>query len=156
MLIEMVFFLAILLLQNRVEAFVLICLAFVLMGIARRFSDKEELPFMKAASRDFGRARAIFRRAYIASIVVFTSGCLFVAGVLYSWVLTVVTGLAVWGVWKAWNTTRPTQQSDSTPTDSLHKPTVPAGKERTCNWAGLRRSTPPFMGTSGPYATKGR
>lgn len=132
MLTEMVLFLAILLLQNKVEAFVLTCLAFVLMGIARRFSLKEELPFMKAVSRDFGRARAVFSRAHLASVVVFASGYLFVAGVLDLWVLPVVTSLAVWGVWKAWSATRSTQQSDSPSADSSHKPAVPAGEERAC------------------------
>ena len=156
MLTEMVFYLAILLLQNRVEAFVLIFLAFVLMGIKRRLSNKEELPFIKAVTRDFGRARAVFSRASLASVVVFVSGCLFVAGVLDLWVLPVVAGLAVWSVWRAWDATRPTRQSDSAPTDSLHKPTVPADKERTCNVAGILRSTPPLMGTAGPYAAKGR
>ncbi len=156
MLTEMVFYLAILLLENRVEAFVLIFLAFVLMSNARRLCDKEELPFMRAVSRDFGRARAVFSRASIASVVVFVSGCLFVAGVLDLWILPVVAGLAVWWVWRARYATRPTQQSDSAPTDSLHKPTVPADKERTCNGAGFRRSTPPLMGTARPYAAKGR
>lgn len=122
MLTEMVFFLAILLLQNKVKAFVLICLAFVLMGIARRISNKEELSFTKTVIRDLGRARAVFGRASLASAVVFASGYLFVAGVLDLWVLPVVASLAVWGVWGTWNATRPTQQPGSAPSDSSYKP----------------------------------
>lgn len=125
----MVIFLGVLLLQNRIEAFVLLCLAFVLMGIARRFSNKEVLPFRQAVGRDFERARAVSSQASLASVIVVTSGWLFVAGVLYIWVLPVVASLAVWGVWKEWDATRPTQNLVSAPTDTSNKPTVPAGKE---------------------------
>ena len=145
MLTEMVFALAILLLQHRVETFALLCLAFVGMDIARRLSNKEELSFTRAVRRDFGRAKAIFSRAYFASVVVFASGCLFVAGVLDLWVLPIVASLAVRGVWKAWKATRPTQHPDSAPADSLHKPAVPTGKERTCKWARIHRSASSLM-----------
>lgn len=151
MLIEMFFFLSILLLQNKIEAFVLVCLAFVLMGVVRRFSSEEELPFIKGVSRDFGRARAVFGRAQLASVVIFGSGCLFVAGVLDSWVLTIVTSLAVWGVWKKWKATRSTQQSDSAPPDSSRKPALPAGKEGT-----FERSTSSLMRTAEQTAAKPR
>ncbi len=124
MLTELVFFLAILLMQNKAQAFALLCLTFILMDIRRRITNKEQMPFTKAAIRDFGRARAIFRRASSASVIVYASGCLFLAGLVYLWVLPAVASVAVLWVVEAWLTTRPTQQSDSTSTDSSQKPAV--------------------------------
>lgn len=125
MLTELTFVLAILLMQNKAQAFALLCLTFILTDIRRRISNKEQLPFTKAAIRDFSRARAIFRRASRASVLVYASGCLLLAGLLYLWVLPVVAGVAVLWVVEAWLATRPTQQSDSAYTDSSHKPAVP-------------------------------
>ena len=113
MLTEFVIVLAFLLLQNKLQAFLLFCLVFLILGVSRWFSNREEITFMQSVGRAVARAWAVFRRASLASTIVAASVLLFVAGVLGIWVLPFVASLAVWGVWRKWKATAPTQQPDS-------------------------------------------
>ena len=125
MLTEFVFLLALLVLQYKLQALLLFCLVFLLLGLARWFLNREEMSFMQSVGRAFAGAWAVFRRASLASTFVVVSTLLFFAGFLEIWVLPFVAGLAVWGVWRKWKETSLTQQSDSGPTSSFVDPDQP-------------------------------
>ena len=98
MLVELAVFGAVKLLQNWVHAFVAICAVFVVLGVARRRSAPETLPFMRAAGRDLGRALLICRHLFVAAGFIVAAACGLVAGRWDGWVVTVVTALTLWGV----------------------------------------------------------
>ena len=99
MLTEFVVLLAALLLQYKIYVFLAICAAFLVCGIASRRSGGDELPFVRAAGRDLGRALIACRWVFLASALVVAAAFGFVAGQWGGWLVTVVTGAAVWATW---------------------------------------------------------
>lgn len=99
MLTEFVVLLAVLLLQHKIHAFLAICAAFLVCGIASRRSSEDGLPFVRAARRDLGRALIACQRVFLASALVVAAACGFVAGQWGGWLVAVVAGAAVWATW---------------------------------------------------------
>ena len=101
MLTELVVLLAVMLLQHKIHAFLAICAACLLCGVASRRSSGDKLPFARAARRDVGRALIACQRIFLASALVVAAACGFVAGHWGGWLVAVVAGTAVWATWGA-------------------------------------------------------
>ena len=99
MLTEFVVLLATLLLQHKIHAFLAICAAFLVYGITRRRSGGDELPFVRAVGQDLGRALIACRWVFLASALIVAAAIGFVAGQWGGWLVTVVTGAAIWATW---------------------------------------------------------
>ena len=99
MLTEFVVLMAALLLQHKIPAFLAICAASLVYGIASRRSDGVELPFGRAVGRDLGRALIACRWVFLTSSLIVLAAMGFVAGQWGGWLVTVVTGAAVWATW---------------------------------------------------------
>ncbi len=99
MLTEFVVLLAALLLQHKVHAFLLMCAAFLVCGIASRRSSGYELPLVRAVGRDLGRALTACRWVFLASALILAAAYGFVAGQWGGWLVAVVAGAALWATW---------------------------------------------------------
>lgn len=118
MLVELAIFGAVKLLQNLALVFVAICAAFVTLGVVKRHSATDRLPFMRAAGRDLSRALLMSRHLFVAAGIIVAAACGFVAGRWDGWVVTVVTGLALWGVVGSLAGLRSSQPIIAQPSDS--------------------------------------
>lgn len=109
MLVELAIYGALKLLQNRIHVFVAICAAFLVVGAVARRSAVEKLPFIRAAGRDLSRALLMSRSLFVAAAFIVAAACGLIAGRWDGWVVTVVTGLALWGVVGSFASLRPPQ-----------------------------------------------
>ena len=98
MLVELAIIGAVKLLQNWVHAFIAICAAFLVLGAAARRSTADKLSFMRAAGWDLSRALLVCRHLFVAAGFIVAAAYGLVAGRWDGWVVTAVTGLALWGV----------------------------------------------------------
>lgn len=101
MLTELVVLLAVMLLQHKTYAFLAICAACLLCGVATRRSSGDKLPLARATRRYLGRALIACQRIFLASALVVAAACGFIAGHWGGRLVAVVAGSAVWATWGA-------------------------------------------------------